>query len=892
VAAQPAESGLPEDLERMVREGMTEALEARLAGGHTPEEKHLLAQAQANKARRTRQSDERQRAFELAGQRYLKWIEELEKAAQSGQAVARVRLAAARVEYAGMMLSGQAAGDLDEYEITAGRRGDRDRLLKLLTAASQQYETAGAEVTPLLESLSAHEEELLAAGVYDVLLQAKLDLTLNLGWASYYLAVLETKDEVRRRELLATAERKFQDLIDGGQVGQMRYQCYLGLAMSQREQGRLSDAERSFGYALGQDVQPAIAAQIRYELARSQIKSGKFDEARATLGPLLEKDPENLSPEDRPARFYVNLAHLWEANSYLVEAEAIREQARDSPARTAILQKAQRCRETGLARLKRLTQRGGPWPGLVQLYVAASVSTRTPAKELSPIELLYTAGVLIDARRYVDARERLQEAASRPDVDKDVAADVLFELGRCEYLLKNERSAAETFARLAQEYRGHEKAAQAATLAYGLWGQIAERSKAREDYLQLAATLRNLLESFADHPKREEAMWLLPVALQLAGQYGEAADEFGKLPQAFPHWEEAQYRRALCSRSAVEVGRASLSPQEYQTKARKAAEGLARYADQARERVETAANRAEREAPASASSGEILKWSVEARIAAAELLASQGVDDYAAALAAVESFETQYPGSEQMGRVLAVRIRAYRGLRQFEQASRILHQFLQAAPPEEVGTTLAGLAKGMQDEVEHLLADGQAESARELAKDSLPTFEELEKWVRADASRAKSLEFVLFGRARMHYLAGQHQEAQQVLAPLLESSPKNGNYRHLEAQVLTARLAEQSPPEELRKAQESWALLLADPAIRQRAPERYWEARYNWLSLALRLGQAADVETAITQERVWRPDLGGEPWKEKLEALLGNALTRQGKSPQTQPETRQSEPRP
>jgi tetratricopeptide (TPR) repeat protein len=868
-AQQPAQES---EVDKMAREGRADLLEARFRGGTKPEELHLLAQAYTNKGRRTRQPAERQQAFDKAEEKYNKWIEALERAGKSGSVPDTVRLAAARVEHAGMILSAQAAGELDEFEITAGQRGDRPRLTKLLEAARAKYDKAQQELAPIVEDLSRHEEDLMAAGLLDLLQQARLDLTLNLGWTDYYLALLEEKDEARRNKLLAAAEHNFGELADSGQTGQMRYRCYLAVAMAQRELGKLDEAEKSFGYALGNDVDAAIAAQVRYERARCQIKAGKFDEARTTLAPLVAKDPQALGPDDLPARFHINLAHVWDANSYLLEAEVVRREARDSTAATAILQRAQRCREMGLAKMKRLSLFGGAWPGLVQLYVAASVNLKTPMRNLTPIELLYTAGALLDAKKYPEALERLQEAAERENLEPETVADVLYETGRCQYQLKNLRVAAEAFAKMAAEYRTHEKAPQAATFAYGLWGKIAEGSKKPDDYLQLAATLRNLLESFADHPKREEALWLLPVALQLGGKFDEAAAEFGKLPDKSPNWEEAQYRRAVCGRKAVEARRGSLGAEEYRAQAQAAAQALVQYSEQSRER-----------AGLGGKSETLLKWSSEAELSAAELLAAPGVEAYDKSLAAVSSFETQYPKNELLGRALAVRIRAYRGQRDFEQASKILQQYLQTAPPAQVGPTLTALAKGMQEEVQRLVDGGEADAARKLATDSLATFEELQKWVAADASRAANLEFVQSGRAEMHYLAGQYDQAQALVAELLKKSPKNGNYQHLQARLYTVQLTPDSSPADLKRAQDAWGVLLADAAIRKRAPERYWEARFNWLDLALRLGQAADVDKAIAQERVWYPDLGGAPWKEKLEALYLKAREIQGLPPETQP---------
>ncbi len=869
-AAQHGEQALPEDVQRMIREGMIEALDARYRGTTRPEELHQLARAAANKARRARPGEERTRAFEQAAGRYRKWIEALEKESASG-AVAVVRRAAARVEFAGLVLSGQAAADLDEFEITLGQRGDRKRLEECLKTARTQYERAAEELKSLGDDLAAREEELLAAGVYELAQQTRLDLTLNLGWTLYYLGRLAEK-EAEREAALAAAERSFQALIDEVPAGPMRYRCHLAAAVTQRERRRYDDALRNLRIALGDDADPVLAAQVRYEWARTLLNQGQFDEARAMLRPLVDKDPAQLAAEGRPARFYINLAHLWDAYSHLLEAAALGRDARDTTARTAVLQKAQRSRETGLNKLRRLARQGGPWPALVQLYVAQAVNLKAPLRELTPLELVFSAGTLIEAKRYREALERLAEAARRPDLDPELRAEVLYETGRCHHALEDYRAAAEAFERVATEHRRDPRAPAAAGFAYALWGKVAEKTQKAEDYLRLAAALRNLIENYADHPQRTEAVWLLPVALQAAGAYAEAADQFAKVPPDSQHWEEAQYRRALCGRQAVEAARETLSDEAYAARARAAAAALVQYADAALARSEQAPNR-----------DAVRQWSALARASAAELLVSPGVADYDSALAVLGSFETHYPGSDALGRVLAVRIRAHRGLREFARASQVLQQYLQSAPAAQLGGTLAALARGMKEEVERLLADGQTQAARALAADAVATFDELEKWVRADPARAGHLGFVSFGRAELLFHAGRTEEAERVVTELLRESPRNGNYLYLRARVLTARLAEDAAPDALARAQEAWEALLADVAIRTRAPERYWEARYEWLRLALRSGRAADVNTAITQERVWYPDLGGSPWKERLVALLAEARQALGLPPDPGP---------
>lgn len=860
----------PTELEILVREGRTEALAARLAGDQGPGAQHLLAQAHANRGRQATRPEDRRAAFAAAHQHYRQWLGLLEPPARRGELADVVRLAAARVEYAGMVLAAEAAPRLDEWEIWAGRRGDRAELTRLLDIAREQSTAALAETEELFRHLDRQEEELLATGLYDTLLQSRLDATLHAGWAGYHLGVLEDKDTTARQERLATAERRFQTVIDGGPLGLTRAYSHLGRGMAQRELGRYDEAEKSLGYALDGGVPAAVEAQVRYELARTQLRAKRFDEARTTLKPLVEKDPDHLPPDEEPGRFYVNLAHLWFANSYLVQSEALRAAVGRGAAEANAAAQVRRLRDTGLSKLQRLAQRGGPWPALVRQYVGTSVDPRTPIAELTPVELLYSAAVLIERKQYGEALPRL-EAAAKGAPEAELAGDVLFELGRCCYLLDRERAAAETFSRLAADYRGHPQAPQAAGFAYALWGRVAEASGDPADYHRLALALRNLLENFADHPKRDEAAWLLPAALQRAGRFDEAAEAFGTLPAGSPHWEEAQFRRALCLARAAEAA-AGLPDDERRGRLRRATEALIRYADEARQR-----------AAGSPRAADTLKWAAEADVAAAELLASPSVDDPRAALAGVESFESHYPGSGLMGRVLAVRIRAHRALRQFEEAARMLSGFLDAAPPEQIGPTLAGLAAGMQQEVQHLLDSGQADAARALAADALVTFGELEKWTRADAGRAHALDAVLAGRARMLYHAGQLAAAERVAAELLERNPRQGDYRHLHALILTAQTEINDSKAAIEKAVEAWTQLLADPGLRRQAPQRYWEARYHWLALLLREGRAADVEAAITQEHIWQPGLGGPPWADKFADLLRAARVAQGKPPETQP---------
>jgi tetratricopeptide (TPR) repeat protein len=869
LVAQDDESSQAAEIERLVREGRVETLHSRFRGGRTPEELRLLALAQTNRAMQLRDDHRRQKAFRDAEVRYLTWISSVERDREAERLQRTVNAAAARVAYAGMILSKWAVADLDEFELTAGKRGETRRLLDLLLKARTIYEQAADAVEPLAETLrdadgrraTEVEEHYLALGIYDAIPRLQLDIRFNRAWANLYIGIVDPKNSAGRSAGLRAAERDFQELVDSGQSGETAARCGLGLAMALREQGRYDAARRCFDAALADAGSGTLAAQVRYEQARSDIQAGCFDQARGALRPLVEKDPERLEPADQPARFYINLAHLWEANSYLEEAQKLGRTAESSLARQAIALRATRAREIGLRKMSQLASRGGSWPALVQLFMSDAIDLAADAKTLSAAELLFAARQYSEMKKYRHALMQLEAAAARENVPPDLAAEILFELGVCHYRCRETRAAAEVFERVARDHKSHAKAAQAVSYAYQLWASIADESKRPDDYLHLADVLLNLLQSFPEHEKRDEAVWWLPVALQSGGRYREAIEHFGNVPAYSPQHEEAQYRRALCARLWFDAERSSLKAAQLQIRANLVTAELKSYARQAYQR----AGQAPRQHA-------VYGWSAAALVSAAEVYASAGVEQYQRALDLLDDFEQRYVGSEQIGRVLAVRINGYRVLRRYDDAARVVERFLQTVPPEQAGGTLAVVARGMQEEVDRLERSGDLEQARKLATQSLPTFEQLETWVKADSSRAKYQDAVWYGLARMRYLAGQYEPARELVTTLLAKDDRNGNYQRLNALVLTAALPADAPPEDVARAREAWGAMLRDPALRSVAPERYWEARYHYLELMLRAGEAGAVENAIRQERVWYPELGGRGWEAKLNALYDRAV--------------------
>lgn len=845
-----------DEIERLIKFGRVDALERKL--GRAPDDLFKIARAARARAGRPRQKRAaRDKAYTAADERYQAVLRALETPTDEEPAKRDMDKVRVYVDYAGMILSGWCGGDLDRFEISGGKVGDRTALAAKLNKSRRLYDKALGLVEPLDEDRENLLEEFLALGIYEDVKNYKPDCDFNYAFANLYYAMVAGSEAEDYAAALRTAEEKLQRLIDDGRAGQQIYQCHLGLAMSLREQGKFNRAHRHFRLASEEGADRVVIMQTRYEHARSLIKAGMYEEAREMLAPLLAKDPRNLPAEERGGKFYVHLGRLWDAKSYFAEASTIARAARKGgPGSAAMKIKARRTRETGLGRMNRLVAEGGPWPAVVKLHIADSIREGADPATLSPTELKFAAQKLLDEKKYDQALEFLTEAAGRKDMSAGLAAGILFELGKCHYSMDNLREAATAFDRVANEHKTHANAPQAVEFAYKLWGQLAKETKDKQLYANLAATLKNLVQSYPKHKSRAEALWHLPTALQAAGDYEEASRQLGNVSKSHPKWEEAQHRRTLLARPIILARRDALPPGEYKTEAGKAARTIRRYADDTYARA----------AKATTNKQQLLAWTADALVNSAELLVSAGVGKHDEAIEALTDFEKRFAESDLIGRVLACRIRAQLGQGAFEKASQLLHSYLETVTPQEAASVLNGMARSMQGEIDEMRNAGRMDESRKMAGDAVYIFEQLVAAIEGDPQRASQAEIASYGLARMRYFAGKYDEAMQIVAELIKKHPKNGNYQRLNANVLTDRLTDDAPADQLQAARKAWEPLLS-PALRKKSPKLFWEARYNWLALMFREGEAKKVENAIRQDKVWYPSLGGAPWKEKLEAL-------------------------
>ncbi|MBI5863933.1 MAG: hypothetical protein HZB38_05400 [Planctomycetes bacterium] len=836
------------DIERMVRDGMAEALESRFAGGRTPEEQGLLAEAYANKAVRVSEDRARHAAFQEAARRYERWIKSLGSAEMEKEERC-VELATTRCAFGGMILSRWIEADFSQFELTDGRKANCERLTETLTRARSLYEQALSDLAPLISKDAGRDDEdrLLVLGILDRVGPLSTDARFNLAWTNLFLAQVGANDKENAAKVRAEAESGFRALLGAGQEGEAEVRCLLGHGIALRELDKLDESARALSEAARSAGGP-LGTQVTYALARTQIQAGQYEAARKTLKPLVETDLDALPRGQEPARFYLNLARLWDANSYLLESQS----------KQASAEEAARLREEGMTRFGALLRLGGRWNEVVPLFAQINTDAGADIRRLSVSELLLSAQQLINERKHRQALLRLREAAGRPKLSTEIEPLIWLQIGQCEYESGNAEQAADAFELVAKRFPAHSRAAAMIDAAFQLRAKTAEESHKPEDYRKLAETLKLLLTGFPKHEKCAEAQWWLPVALQAAGDNAAAIEQFKKILKTSSHWDEAQFRAVMCRRVQFETERATLPADELRSRGAALAREMLAYADAAMKRG------------GDKPGGELVKRSATAVVSAAELCSGQGVEDHAAALNFVRDFEQRFPDSDLIGRVLAVRIAAYRSQRQFEAAAKVVEQYLQTVPPGQAGGVLAMMAAGMQEEVDRLLSSGREDDARRLAGESVKTFEQLDEWTKADASRTGHAAAVRFGLARMRQLAGEPDAALAIARELLASDPRDGRYQRLLAQILTSRLSADSPAAECEAARQAWETLLRDGGLRAAAPEAYWEARYHFLSLLMREGRAAEVEAAIRQEKLWSKDFGGT-WRARFDDLYAKA---------------------
>ena len=862
LAAEVDIVGLPQRLQQAVRDGDAELLEREFGPGASPQQLEILAAAWVNHCRKADPGDALDLALRRAEEAFARWVASAARVNTGRNRADQLLVARAHLESGNFLLSHRVAPILDELEITNFARGDRARALQALDTAADEYRRAQQATAPLADTLAKNSESLQAEGLYESIQQIATDTQYNAAWTAYHRGMLQDRSARELADVyLQAALRDFSSLLTSIPEGQSHLQCRLGLALCLRELRRYDDAQREFQRILGESLPPALAGQARYEFARSQMAAGEFEPARQTLSPLAATDLSRLPPEAGGIRFYVNLARLWQANSYLFEAEKLREAARTGGSPDAI-SRANTLRDQGLAAFRKLREAGGNMAELVPIYLSATLDPTTDPKQLGPAELLAVGETLLARNEFAPARERITLALGKSTLPAALRADLLFALGRCDYALNDPAAAAAAFLKVATEHKNQPQAAKAASNAAALLAAVAEQSATPAAFDQTATALKSIIDAQPTHPEAVELRWTHAVVLQRARRFADAARAYAAVPPEHPRAEEARFRQAYCARLVAEHA-STRDEREQRESLLSAASILSTYAKDARRRADAGPRAAD-----------AAKWAAEAAIAAAEVYLTPAAGSPAEALTVLLEFERTFPNDQNLGRALALQVKAYQALNQLDQAAGKLRQLTHATSPDRAQPVLIEIAQALRAEVMKRAESDDEKGARALAATAIEVLRLLQDALAATASAPASnettrrAEVVALYLAEMHFFAGALDAADSQLQTLSPTVRDSLDAARLTALLALARADAGAP---VGPARDAWGVLLRSPDLKSRAPARYWEARYYYLSLTLRMNAAEDVEKAIRNERAFDPQLGGERWKKRFDDLYDRA---------------------
>lgn len=875
VLGQTSREASSAELEQLVQQGAVRELETALGSSTAPADLAALARAQANHAAQLSEPGARHAAFEDAAKRYERWIAALGQATGRAPAVPALEVAEARAELGAMVLTRWASRDLAEFELTGGRGVETARLVVLLQRAEAHYRAALAATDQLMQPLRAArpgvEEDYLALGIFDALSQTDLDARFNVAWVALYRAIVSPGANAERLVRLSESEARFRELLQRSLPPRAAARTRVGLGIALREMQRWEEAVATLTQSVQESAGSDLEAQARCELARVHLRTGWHAEARAVLRPVVE------TAQPAGSAGYADLAHLLHAESLLVEADTLERQAQDSPARGALLRKAERSRDEGLAALARIAERGGPWPGVVQSYVQQHARFDTDPGALSPGVLLLTAQALRVRGDVPGARQRLDAALARGEVPPAMRASLLLERARCEQAAGDTRAAASTLLAVWRDYGEDPRAQEALGDACRLLAAAAEESKRPDDYRQAADALWQLTQRFPRQGVIPDAAWWCAVAYQNSGDDASAARAFAAVPAGSGNWEAAQFQRLAALRRLAARDAATLTADELSPRMRSIAEGLETYAAEALRR----AGETDGAAPTR-------RYAALARLEAARLWLDPLLNDPERAARLLSGFDD--PGSlpEAKGEVLALRVRAAAAQGRFGDALALMDH-AQAAGGDALRDAVSShLAQAIQREIERLESAEAGDALRKLATESLPFFESLRAAAAGSGAKAPSgiasrpapdAAGVSRTLAKLYHHAGHSEAASRLIGELLRQDPRDGELLRLNALDLTAIAERDGGAGAIESARRAWEPILADASLIERSPRTYWEARCHHLSLLLRAGQASVVRDAIRQERAWRPELGGEPWRSTLASLLEKAEAQAGAEP-------------
>lgn len=839
----------------LIQRGMPELVEELLEGAPTASRVYI-ARAYASAAVGEKTPEIRERMFNRAAEEYRRVIDLSSDDTWYRGERRELSVAQWRVELGDMILRYWCAVDLDQFEITSGLSFDADRLSRRLSEAESLYRSAGSVLEELDVGLRTNEREFLLLGIADQIQVLLEQERLNLAWTRLYLGMIAPSDSPDRTRLLSEALLVFDLASRQAEDADPKYQALLGSGIALRESNRLDEAFSALDLVVSSTAGLATTTRAEYELGRAYIVAGRYPEARRILDRLGAKSTKRMRGKNLSAAFYVRLAQLIHAYSFLHEARRF---PPNDPRRSPLEQQAKSAFEA-------LALKGGAWPRMVQVYLNSMAGAKRELRELTDVELAIAAGDLMNKNEYEKAEEAWRLLLGRPNAVSQ-HHEARFNLGVCLFQRQDVRGAAEVFLDEAKQGPPRAFAKRVYDYAFRCWRQIAADSRKPADFLMLAEAAR-LMADFGDGESADDVRWIVALALEEGGDYRNAAQAYARIPRQSPNYWISRRNVARCFQRVYESLDPTASADRRQRAAYEAVEAWMKFAQEL-ERTEAPAR--DQDAPTLPATKR-RQWTLDARLAACVLLSGNELREFRKALDLLEKLEMST-------RVLGLRIRCLQGLGEIAEANRVLEDYLRENSASELGGDLLKLAAEMEAEVKRLIKVGRREDAKRMAIETLPTIRHLRDWIESRPEYSRHVRVVRFSLANMLILAERYDEAMREIDDLIARYPAEGDYLQAGArlQEKLALLAVPSDREDTYdKAEKYWERLLNDARLRDNAPAVYWEARYHWLRHQLRHGKATEVYKGIDSEKAWYPDLGGPPWQTMLLQLADEARAQAG----------------
>lgn len=862
-AAEEPDDSLPSDQRRLVagliQRDMPELVEELLAEAPTMHRVYI-ARAYAHAAAGEKSSDLRDRLLNRAMEEYRRVIKLGTDPNWMRGERRRFDIARWRVELGDLVLRYSVAADLDQFEITAGIQYDADRMASRLKEARDCYIAAGRILEDLDIGLRTNEEQYLLLGIADEIPLLLKQQWLNRAWTEVYLAAISPQGDPARSRMLEDSLAAFDQASRVATDPDKKYAALLGAGVALRELGRVQESMAALERVIDSTASLAVTSRAEFELAKALVSANRFEDARRRLDRLGSRSVANLRSKDAGASFYVRIAPLFRARTYVIEARRLP----DGDPRRESLENSAR---TGF---ESLAAKGGAWPRMVQVYLDDLAGRQRSLEQLSDVEILITAAEAMSQERFSDAERAWRLLLERPNAAGH-HHEARFNLGVCLFQRKELRAAAETFLDEARQSPPKALAERTYDYAYRCWRQLVAASHAKDDYLKLADAADLLASAMPSHPEAAEARWVAALSLEEGGEYRRAAAAYGRISETSAEYWQARRNSARCKQRLYESLPRDAAPDRQTEAAREAVEAwtrlmddLVKIAEPEKPTIDGSGRSSRVAAPPDQS---IASWIEESRLAACSLLISEDVRGYRQAL---ELLEKARPSP----RVLGLRIRCLQALGDIKEANRVLEEYLKNNSTDELGTVLVSLAAEMEAEVNRLAKVGRTSDARKMAAETVPTIRHLLDWISSRPEYARHVSVVRFSLSNMLAQADRYSDAMQELETLITKHPSNGNYLIAGAR-LRERMAAATLPSDrdaaLIAAEAMWERLLKDGQLRNNAPSEYWEARYHWLRHRMRRGEAKEVMKGIQTEQAWHPDLGGPPWQGLLLELLSEA---------------------